>query len=355
MKSFYILLFFICIAFTSVNATFQPVCPENCPEDDFKRSHPPNIQAENIKLSAANVKIRIAFVFAGTPRSLVLPPVHESIRENLIASFCPPEFCISDVFARVSPSDNTHEGLDSFGVLKRGDTSLLPKITAGLLRLNPQLDPTGDAVVDIDWVDIGSAREKQDMLSSPFSSQRHKVLRALDPRRYSMYFNRWSAYQMALKREKETGQKYLWVVHARLDTVWGEPVRGARDWSSEYLYTPDTWWSDVPDTFAIVPRKFSDQFYGLESLVDPTAMCLGGNFLLIYICNFHVLSNLLLIYICKLHWNGGPNFDPLLMQEENLRRLGFDASDMKLANSSLCLAVFKGGPITFQKHPTLGR
>ena len=27
-----------------------------------------------------------------------------------------------------------------------------------------------------------------------------------------------------------------------------------------------------------------------------------GSFLLIYICNFHVLSNLLLIYICKLHW-----------------------------------------------------
>ena len=29
----------------------------------------------------------------------------------------------------------------------------------------------------------------------------------------------------------------------------------------------------------------------------------AGNSLLIYICNFHVLSNLLLIYICKLHWN----------------------------------------------------
>ena len=27
------------------------------------------------------------------------------------------------------------------------------------------------------------------------------------------------------------------------------------------------------------------------------------HFLLIYICNFHVLSNLLLIYIRKLHWN----------------------------------------------------
>ena len=28
-----------------------------------------------------------------------------------------------------------------------------------------------------------------------------------------------------------------------------------------------------------------------------------GKLLLVYICNFHVLSRLLLIYICKLHWN----------------------------------------------------
>ena len=33
------------------------------------------------------------------------------------------------------------------------------------------------------------------------------------------------------------------------------------------------------------------------------AFPLRGNFLLIFICNFHVLSYLLLIYICKLHWN----------------------------------------------------
>ena len=29
---------------------------------------------------------------------------------------------------------------------------------------------------------------------------------------------------------------------------------------------------------------------------------MSGKSLLIYICNFHVLSHLLLIYICKLHW-----------------------------------------------------
>ena len=28
-----------------------------------------------------------------------------------------------------------------------------------------------------------------------------------------------------------------------------------------------------------------------------------GNLLMIYVCNFHILSLLLLIYICKLHWN----------------------------------------------------
>ena len=30
---------------------------------------------------------------------------------------------------------------------------------------------------------------------------------------------------------------------------------------------------------------------------------MSGKSLLIYICNFHVLSHFLLIYICKLHWN----------------------------------------------------
>jgi hypothetical protein len=29
----------------------------------------------------------------------------------------------------------------------------------------------------------------------------------------------------------------------------------------------------------------------------------SGKFLMIYICNFHVLNHLLLIYICKLHWS----------------------------------------------------
>ena len=35
----------------------------------------------------------------------------------------------------------------------------------------------------------------------------------------------------------------------------------------------------------------------------PTKKIVVGNFLPIYICNFHVLNHFLLIYICKFHWN----------------------------------------------------
>jgi IPT/TIG domain len=39
--------------------------------------------------------------------------------------------------------------------------------------------------------------------------------------------------------------------------------------------------------------------------IEPKIGSWRGTFLLIYICNFHVLNNLLLIYICKLHWKVG--------------------------------------------------
>ena len=73
---------------------------------------------------------------------------------------------------------------------------------------------------------------------------------------------------MAIKKEIELGFKYTWIVHSRLDSAFGEPVRDFRDWSPEYVYVPDTWWSDVPDTFALLYRKWSDSFYDLEPLVD---------------------------------------------------------------------------------------
>ena len=215
------------ILFISTSAKFVPQCNERCDEDDFKRSHSPGIVEENLALEAAAAEqyksndivlskpMRIAFVFAGTPRSLILPPLYQSIRENLIASFCPMEYCISDVFVRVSQSDNTHGGLDSFGTLKQGDPTNMPKIEYAISQLNPQNGEGMEGVTEVDWTDIGSAKEREEMLKSDFNSQTHKVLRTLDPRRYSMYFNRWSAYQMALRKEISIGYQYTWIVHTR--------------------------------------------------------------------------------------------------------------------------------------------
>ena len=46
--------------------------------------------------------------------------------------------------------------------------------------------------------------------------------------------------------------------------------------------------------------QYSDDSYAMDAFL---AIKLKVYFLLIYICNFHVLNHLLLIYICKLHWN----------------------------------------------------
>jgi hypothetical protein len=109
-------------------------------------------------------------------------------------------------------SDNTHGGLDSVGTLKKLSEIEKPKVQYALSQLSLESE-----VLKVTWLDIGSAEEKNEMLSSSFTSLRHKIFRTLDPRRYSMYFNRWSAYQMATRHEETTGIKYTWIIHARLD------------------------------------------------------------------------------------------------------------------------------------------
>ena len=60
---------------------------------------------------------------------------------------------------------------------------------------------------------------------------------------------------------------------------------------------------------------------------------MSGKLLLIYICNFHVLSNLLLIYICKLHWNSSDvsaaNFKLL---SKTLRKVNIKLTKSDIAN-----------------------
>jgi hypothetical protein len=109
---------------------------------------------------------RIAFVFAGSARSFVMPTLHELLRQNLIAAFCPPgtrlisrvnfcdnsaldvntlfqlsgvrdnRKCIADVFVRLSTSDNNHQGASAVGVFTQGSKEVLDRANSALRRLH---------------------------------------------------------------------------------------------------------------------------------------------------------------------------------------------------------------------------
>jgi hypothetical protein len=253
---------------------------------------------------------RVAFVFAGSPRSFIHPPIHLSIKHNLIEGFCPSEVCESHVFVRLSLSDNSHDGVkySARGVMVEHAAAKWREVQAALTTLGPRVNYT--------VVDIGSAQESDEMdayLSSSTDKMAHKVYRDLDPRRYSMYFNRMAAYRMATACESINGFRFDWIVHARLDFFFGEPVRPLHVWSASKMWVTDQWMYDVPDVLALLPRdKFATVFYSIDTLYsDRRASCLGG-----------------------------PDFDNGSTGIESLRNRNFSAKEIEFAQSELCVRKF---------------
>lgn len=92
-----------------------------------------------------------------------------------------------------------------------------------------------------------------------------------------MYFGRWKAYEMMLRQEIRSGERYTWVVHGRLDTGWATPVKPVTSFYPGKLYGPDLWYADIPDTFSIMSRNISDVYFMMEPLMHPSVLCLGEN------------------------------------------------------------------------------
>lgn len=321
---------------------------------------PPLSLSHSHSLSSETVHHRVAYVFAGSARSFKDPFIHESIRMNLIHSFCPPALCHSVLLARVSLSDNKHQSpngttvKDANGINIPADINEKPIVMEALRRLArcPQGRSCRSAYSPllVTWADGGTAQEKANILEE-FPDIRHKIFSQLDARRYSMYYNRYKSYQRVLDYEKEYQMNFTWVVHVRLDSVWGEPIQPVTFWSSlgpttnhkygekdskscrikgnatieeglmHEIHTPcrredmkvwvvDTWWCEVPDTFALLPRYYSDQYFDLDSLVYPGVMCLGG-----------------------------PNFDYNSTTKENLKSRGYNEEAIKTAQKAVCSSL----------------
>jgi hypothetical protein len=140
--------------------------------------------------------ISVAFLLVGSARSFPAAIVKETINKNLIHAFCPVSSCRYDIYIRVSLSDNTHVGMDAEGV-----------VTEQLLTWNDvdkamlSLQPRADGKIFADYINIGSEQEKDEMRHYTSKDLKHQVYHQLDSRRYSMFFNRWKAYELVLKQE----------------------------------------------------------------------------------------------------------------------------------------------------------
>ena len=269
----------------------------------------------------------VAFVFSGSARTFSRRPIYLSIKYNLIDSFCPPPNCNYHIFFRVSITDNTHVSAENT-VVTDARGRQIPMTDAKLMATRNALKFFGDKA-SIDIVEIGSTQEQAGMLNFSHNNVLHKVYSTLDTRRYSMYLNRYYAYQMALKFETEhlfkgheADNKFDWIVHARLDFFWAAPVRAAHLWSPQRIWFPDNWATDVPDTFAIIPRHLADTFYSLDAMyVRTDVACLGG-----------------------------PNFDPNSVTPEALLVAGFTPPEISIIETELCTSKFPNAAVSSKRN-----
>jgi hypothetical protein len=216
---------------------------------------------------------QVAYVFAGSARSFLSPFVRASISRNLLASFCPSASCRYDVFVRISADDNVHTGIDAAGVFVGSNDQARREIVAAIKDFQPN-DPRCSLFAE--YYEIGSKEELEVMVEYGKEDVRHKIYRELDSRRYSMFFGRWKAFEMMLKHEKDQSISYDWVVHARLDAAWGSPINPVNSFMPGKIYAPDTWHVEIPDTFALMTRPIANIYFGMEQLMHPRALCLGG-------------------------------------------------------------------------------
>lgn len=114
-------------------------------------------------------------------------------------------------------------------------------------------------------------------------------------------------------RRRGSNCHYLqtWVIFARLDTSWGAPVDSIHTLIPNIIYTPDTWRTEVPDTFAILPRTASDVYFSLEALLQPGAFCLGG-----------------------------PNLNTSTLHPSYLKTIGYNQTEIELVHQENCFTVF---------------
>jgi len=238
---------------------------------------------------------KIAYIFAGSARSLVCPQVHWSIKQNLLDAMGGQH----KVFIRLSLEDNKNT--------KTGDGVLWdPKysesdVTASLKVLNPTT------------IERFSFKNQIAEMEKHYPGEAHGMYRQNDLRRYSMYYHRCRAYQLALDYERKSGQRFDWVVLTRLDAQWLEPSLPITAYDEDRVWITETGYDRFNDQFMLIPRAFSDYLYDLNTKARTEVYCLGGPDVEKWKCDPDALAKkytperalLNLKYCCKDNRKGG--------------------------------------------------
>jgi hypothetical protein len=149
-----------------------------------------------LRLNLSDGREFVAYVFAGSARSFILPVVRRLLRKNLIEAFCPPEDCDYDIFVRVSSNDNTHTGIDAMGTLSVSSSQHRDEISLALRELeqhthrqnhrhtlsNSLRNTSRGGHMYVKYYEIGSKVDYDDMVDFAKGSLRHRIYRELDAR-----------------------------------------------------------------------------------------------------------------------------------------------------------------------------
>lgn len=223
----------------------------------------------------ANVQpAKIAYIFAGSVRSFLCPRVHWSIRMHLMDALGGEFYS----FIRLSLEDNVNQRTGK-GKIKEVDYNMT-ELNATLAIFNPRA---------VEYFKLSTQEEE---MQANFPSLRHSIFRENDLRRYSMFYHRCMAYSLALKYEHDNNIKFDWVVLVRLDAAWLEPVLPIHYYNPNSIWITETGYVPLNDQFMLIPRKYSDYLYDLDTKVQPNVYCLGGPDVEQWKCNSTILHSM---------------------------------------------------------------
>ena len=231
---------------------------------------PPVIQSETM---IAKKLQKIAYIFAGSARSFVCPQVHWSIKSHLIDALGGEPH----TFVRLSLEDNKNVKTGTGVIFKPQFDE--KEVNETLKLLNP------------DILERFSYSDQVEEMKRFYPTEIHTVFRENDQRRYSMFYHRCRAYELMLRYERENNVRFDWVVLARIDVSWLEPILPIETYDNDRVWVTESGFALFNDQFMLIPRQYSDYLYDLNTKVQKGVYCLGGPDVETWKCNATALRS----------------------------------------------------------------